>query len=82
MLSVLVFAGGLAVSPTGGANRPVTMHAAPGARVVMFTNCPAPGPHVVSNETIENSVAVPGVVSIGVVMPVSGTFPVLVSVNT
>ena len=82
MLSVLVFAGGLAVSPAGGANRPVTTHVAPGAKVVTCTSCPAPGPHVVRNATIENSVAVPGVVSMALVMPVSGTFPVLVSVKT
>ena len=82
MLSVLIFAGGLAVSPAGGANRPVTMHDAPGAKVVTCTSCPPPGPHVVKSETIENSFAVPGVVSMALVIPVSGTFPVLVSVKT
>ena len=65
-----------------GLNITVKTHAPPGAKVVWLSSWPPPaGPQVDNSRTMVNSVAlVPP--SAACVMPVRGTLPVLVSVNT
>jgi hypothetical protein len=78
--TVAVFAPVVCV--VSGLNWTVTTQVAPGARVVSPRSCPPPaGPHDDRSRMMVNSVAlVP--LSVPWPMPVNGTLPVLVSVNT